>query len=193
MTAHPHGQVSDAPVARSRPRIRLLAGLAAATLLVTASVAATFTANAAVPGTPAGWNLVFSDDFAGAAGARVNPQNWLYTTGTAYPGGPAQFGTNEVETMTDSTANVALDGNGNLRITAINNGGNWTSARIETNRSDFEPGAGGKLRVEARLQMPNVTGAAAAGDWPAVWVLRARHPAHPGGGPRPGGNGINGE
>jgi hypothetical protein len=32
---------------------------------------------------------------------------------------------------------------------------------------------GGKLRVEASLQQPNVSGAAAAGYWPAFWMLGA--------------------
>jgi len=74
--------------------------------------------------------------------------------------------------MTSSPQNVSLDGKGNLRITAVNNGG-WTSGRIETNRDDFQPPAGGKLHVEARVQMPDVTGAAAAGYWPAFWMLGA--------------------
>ena len=74
--------------------------------------------------------------------------------------------------MTNSTNNVSLDGNGNLRITPLRDAaGNWTSGRIETNRTDFQPPAGGKLRVEARIQMPNVTGAAAQGYWPAFWML----------------------
>jgi len=97
--------------------------------------------------------------------------NWRYTTGTSYPGGPANFGTGEVETMTNSRANVALDGQGNLKITAVRAGAGWTSGRIETNRQDFQPPAGGKLRVEARMQLPNVTGAAARGYWPAFWML----------------------
>ena len=49
--------------------------------------------------------------------------------------------------------------------------GSWTSARIETQRTDFKPPAGGVLRIEGRIQMPNVTGAAALGYWPAFWAL----------------------
>ena len=70
-----------------------------------------------MPAPPAGYTLVFGDDFNGAAGTGVNTANWLYDTGTSYPGGPPNWGTGEVETMTSSTANVALDGAGNLRIT----------------------------------------------------------------------------
>lgn len=76
--------------------------------------------------------------------------------------------------MTSSTDNVSLDGSGNLRVTPRRDAaGNWTSGRVESVRSDFQPPAGGKLRVEARLQMPNVTGAAAKGYWPAFWMLGA--------------------
>ena len=50
---------------------------------------------------------MFSDNFAGAAGSPVNSANWKYDTG---PG--SSFGTGEIETMTNSTNNVYLDGNG---------------------------------------------------------------------------------
>jgi hypothetical protein len=76
--------------------------------------------------------------------------------------------------MTNSTANVFLDGAGHLAIKPIRDGsGNWTSGRIETQRTDFAAPAGGKLRVQASLQQPNVSGAAAAGYWPAFWMLGA--------------------
>ncbi|HZF88589.1 glycoside hydrolase family 16 protein [Streptomyces sp.] len=144
-------------------------GLAAAAATVTAP-----SATAAAPPPPSGWTQVFVDDFNGAAGTGVNTTNWRYATGTGYPGGPANWGTGEIETMTSSTDNVSLDGNGNLRITPRRDAsGRWTSGRIETNRTDFQPPANGKLRVEARIQVPNVTGAAAKGYWPAFWMLGA--------------------
>ncbi|MGD1225794.1 glycoside hydrolase family 16 protein [Streptomyces krungchingensis] len=160
---------------RPRPLRRVLVavfstlGLAAA-----AATAATLPANASAPAPPSGWSQVFLDDFNGSAGTGVNTANWQYDTGTSYPGGAANWGTGEVETMTSSTSNVALDGNGNLLITPRRDAsGNWTSGRIETNRTDFQPAAGGKLRVESRIQMPNVTGDAAKGYWPAFWMLGA--------------------
>src|SRR5947199_99229 len=163
----PRPPVSSAIASRSRARF--LATASAVVLLVGVSVAVALQAQASVPPTTsAGWKLDFSDDFTGAAGSGVSG-NWRYTTGTSYPGGPANFGTGEVETLTDSTQNVSLDGQGNLQITPRNNGG-WSSGRIETNRQDFQPPAGGKLWVQARIQMPNVTGAAAAGYWPAFWL-----------------------
>jgi hypothetical protein len=117
---------------------------------------------------------VFSDDFTGAAGSGLNTANWLYDIGTSYPGGAGNWGTGEVETMTNSTANVYQDGAGNLVIKPIRDAaGNWTSGRVETQRTDFAAPAGGKVRLEARLQQPNVSGAAAAGYWPAFWALGA--------------------
>ncbi|MFB7441725.1 glycoside hydrolase family 16 protein [Streptomyces mirabilis] len=165
---------SGTPVRRGSLRRVLIAVFSALGLAAAAAAAATLPANASAPTPPSGWSQVFLDDFDGPAGSGVNSSNWQYTTGTSYPGGPAGFGTGEVETMTSSTDNVSLDGAGNLRITPRRDAaGNWTSGRIETNRSDFQPPAGGKLRVEARLQMPNVTGAAAKGYWPAFWMLGA--------------------
>ncbi|MBV2355368.1 carbohydrate-binding protein [Streptomyces sp. J2-1] len=153
-------------------RRALLAAAATLSLAAAVTTAATTPADASAPTPPSGWTQVFLDDFNGAAGSGVNTGNWTYDTGTSYPGGAANWGTGEVETMTSSTSNVALDGSGNLLITPRRDAsGRWTSGRIETNRTDFQPPAGGKLRVQARIQMPNVTGAAAKGYWPAFWAL----------------------
>jgi len=76
--------------------------------------------------------------------------------------------------MTNSTSNVYQDGSGNLVIKPIrDSAGNWTSGRVETQRTDFAAPAGGKMRIEARLQQPNVSGDAALGYWPAFWALGA--------------------
>ncbi|MFF3437534.1 glycoside hydrolase family 16 protein [Streptosporangium sp. NPDC002721] len=130
-------------------------------------------AHASVPATPSGWSLVWSDDFNGSAGSLPSSTNWIVDTGHAYPGGPANWGTGEVQRYTNSSANLSLDGGGNLRITPIKSGNEWTSGRVETRRSDFKPAAGRVLRIESRLQMPNVTGSAALGYWPAFWALGA--------------------
>ena len=159
-------------------RWRVLAAGGFAAAAVTAMMVAAPTPAGAVPAPPAGYTLVFGDDFNGPAGTRLNDANWLYDVGTGYPGGAANWGTGEVETMTSNSANVSEDGAGHLAITPIRDAaGHWTSARIETRRTDFQPPAGGKLRIEASLQQPNVTGAAAAGYWPAFWALGA--PARP--------------
>ncbi|AWW36736.1 1,3-beta-glucanase [Streptomyces sp. AS58] len=165
---------SGTPGRRGSVRRALVAVLSTLGLAAVAATAVTPSATAAAPTPPSGWTQVFVDDFNGSAGSGVNTSDWQYATGTSYPGGPANWGTGEIETMTSSTNNVALDGSGNLRITPRrDSAGNWTSGRIETRRTDFEPPAGGRLRVEARIQMPNVTGTAARGYWPAFWMLGA--------------------
>ncbi|MFE5887726.1 glycoside hydrolase family 16 protein [Streptomyces sp. NPDC056462] len=167
-------ETSRTPHRRRRPLRRLVAVLSTLGLAAAAATVASPSANAEAPTPPSGWTQVFVDDFTGSAGSGVNTANWQYATGTGYPGGPANWGTGEIETMTSSTNNVALDGSGNLRITPRRDAsGNWTSGRIETNRTDFQPPSGGKLRVQSRIQMPNVTGAAARGYWPAFWMLGA--------------------
>lgn len=146
----------------------LLALLAACATVVAVAVQP---AGAAVPATPSGWSLVWADDFNGPAGSLPSSANWIIDTGHSYPGGPGNWGTGEIQNYTADPANVSLDGNGNLRITPIGSGQNWTSARIETRRADFKPAPGRVLRIEGRIQMPNVTGEAALGYWPAFWAL----------------------
>ena len=151
---------------RFRPvALALLAPLLA---VVTLNVAA----DASVPPPAAGWTTVWSDDFDGASGALPSGANWIIDTGHGYPGGPGNWGTGEIQNYTNSPNNLSLDGTGNLRITPRRDGaGNWTSARVETQRSDFKPPVGGVLAIESRIQMPNVTGDAALGYWPAFWAL----------------------
>jgi beta-glucanase (GH16 family) len=139
--------------------------------LVTTAVVAP--AGASVPPPPSGWSLVWADDFNGAAGSPPSSANWIVDTGHGYPGGPGNWGTGEIQNYTGNPANLGLDGSGNLRITPIKSGTSWTSARIETRRADFKPAAGRVLRIEGRIQMPNVTGSAALGYWPAFWALGA--------------------
>ena len=87
----------------SRPRRwRILAAGGVAAAAVTALVLAAPTPAGAVPAPPAGYTLVFGDDFNGAAGTGLNAANWLYDLGTGYPGGAANWGTGEVETMTSA-------------------------------------------------------------------------------------------
>jgi hypothetical protein len=145
-----------------------------AALLTSALVASALTvaAQASVPPPPPGWTTIWSDDFNGPSGTLPSSANWIIDTGHSYPGGPANWGTGEVQSYTNSTNNLSLDGAGNLRITPRrDSAGNWTSGRIETQRSNFKPPAGGVLAMESRIQMPNVTGNAALGYWPAFWAL----------------------
>ncbi|MFI1279290.1 acyltransferase family protein [Streptomyces sp. NPDC020858] len=128
---------------------------------------------AAAPGR-GGWTQLLRDDFDGPAGSPPSAANWIHDLGTCYPGCPApQWGTGEIETMTDSTDNVRLDGSGALEIVPTRKEGAWSSGRIETRRSDFAPPPGGILRIESSIALPDVTGAKAAGYWPAFWTLGA--------------------
>src|SRR6202453_1729966 len=114
-----------------------------------------------VPGAPSGWSTVFSDDFAGASGSGIDSQ-WMYDTGAG-----SSFGTGEIETMTNSTSNVHLDGNGNLDITALGSGSSWTSGRVQTTRANVGAPAGGELEVTASIEQPS----GGLGYWPAFWML----------------------
>ncbi|WP_030768569.1 MULTISPECIES: acyltransferase family protein [unclassified Streptomyces] len=121
-----------------------------------------------------GWTRLLRDDFDGPAGAPPSAATWIHDMGTCYPGCPApRWGTGEIETMTDSTDNVRLDGRGALEIVPTYKEGRWSSGRIETRRSDFAPPPGGILRIEASIALPDVTGEEAAGYWPAFWTLGA--------------------
>jgi beta-glucanase (GH16 family) len=123
---------------------------------------------------PPDWQVVWRDDFDGDRGSLPSPDDWIVDTGTGYPGGPSSWGTGEVQAYTADPSTIALDGRGNLAITPRRDGaGNWTSARVETRRSDFTAPEGGVLRVEGRLRMPDVTGDAGLGYWPAFWALGA--------------------
>ncbi|MEW1791212.1 glycoside hydrolase family 16 protein [Streptomyces niveus] len=159
----------------NRPRTPLIAAFLAMSVAVAGFVGLTSagTARGDVPPAP-GWSLQWSDDFNGANGAPPSAADWQVDTGHGYPGGPGNWGTGEIQNYTANAQNLSLDGNGNLKITPLRDGaGNWTSARVETKRADFKAPAGGTLRIEGRIQMPNVTGAAAAGYWPAFWALGA--------------------
>jgi hypothetical protein len=128
--------------------------------LILAGIRFAWSAPPAIPG----FALTWSDDFIGSANSLPNPADWIVDTGTSYPGGPANWGTHEMQSYTSNPQNLKLTGDGMLQITPLRDGKNqWTSARIETKRSDFQAVAGGKMRISARITMPNVTGEAAVG------------------------------
>ena len=125
---------------------------------------------------PGNWSNVWVEDFNGAANTSPTTANWQLLTGTSYPGGAAHWGTNGVETDTNSTSNVALDGNGHLVIKAIRDAaGAWTSGRIETQRTDFTPAAGELTKFSATLQQPDVTPANGLGYWPGFRATGAAY------------------
>ena len=110
------------------------------------------------------YQLVWSDEFNGASGTAVDPSNWVFDTGGD------GFGNSELEYYTDTTNNAAMDGNGNLVITAkkeTHGSNNYTSARIKTlGKHSWTFG-----RIEARIKIPK-----GQGIWPAFWMLGANYP-----------------
>lgn len=98
-------------------------------------------------------NLAWSDEF-NVDGA-PDPAKWGYDLGA---GG---WGNNEVQSYTNSANNATVSG-GNLKITAVKTGSNYTSARLKSeNKFEFTYG-----KIEVRAKLP--TG---GGTWPAIWML----------------------
>ncbi len=107
------------------------------------------------------WQLIWSDEFDGAAGATLDQSKWNFEIGRGQNG----WGNNELQYYTDRTENAALDGEGNLIITAREesfDGANYTSSRITT-QDKLEITYG---RIEARIKTPF-----GQGLWPAFWLL----------------------
>ncbi|MFJ5543979.1 ricin-type beta-trefoil lectin domain protein [Micromonospora chalcea] len=142
--------------------IRTLAALAVTAVGLTAALTVVPHSPAiAAPGA-----VTWSDDFNGPAGAAPDASKWRYDIG----GGG--WGNNELQYYTNSTRNAALDGNGNLVITARRENPSgyscwygscqYTSARLLTNGT-FAQAYG---RFEARIKVPR-----GQGLWPAFWML----------------------
>ncbi len=104
------------------------------------------------------WQLVWSDEFEGPAGQLPDSDKWTFDLGTGQDG----WGNQELQSYTNNPANVSLDGQGNLVITAIRDGNSFTSARIKT-QGLFSQQYG---RFEARMKTPY-----GPGIWPAFWLL----------------------
>src|SRR6478609_6488442 len=107
----------------------------------------------------AGYKLVWSDEFNGAMGTAVDSTKWTFDVGGN------GWGNNELEYYTSGTSNAAMDGAGNLVITAkqeSKDGKNYTSARLKTQGlKTFTYG-----RIEARMKISQ-----GQGLWPAFWML----------------------
>ncbi|MBV8808938.1 MAG: family 16 glycosylhydrolase [Acidobacteriaceae bacterium] len=122
---------------------------------------------AAHPAAAQNWQLIWSDEFNGAAGSFPDSTKWMYDTG----GGG--WGNDELEIYCSpgsnrapcsaANPNVFMDGNGNLVIRARKDSeGNWTSARLNTQGLfSFQYG-----RVEARIKLT-----VGNGLWPTLWML----------------------
>jgi beta-glucanase (GH16 family) len=119
-----------------------------------------------VPAEFAAWPLAWAEEFNGPAGSPADPGTWRPETGGH------GWGNSELQYYTGETANAALDGAGNLAITAAragpdlaterHDGCQYTSARLITkNLRSFRYGL-----IRARIKLP-----AGRGIWPAFWML----------------------
>lgn len=134
-------------------------------LLTAAALAAAPWPAPAAEARPAAAAATFTDNFDGPAGGAVDGSKWGYETGD-------NVNNHERQYYTDGTKNAALDGQGNLVITARKeNPANYncwygrceyTSARLSTART-FTSTYG---HVEARIKVPR-----GQGMWPAFWML----------------------
>ena len=110
---------------------------------------------------------VWADEFTGAAGSAPNPSIWGYQVGGD------GWGNDELECYTDDRSTSALDGKGDLVITANNTPGrqcsdgttrDYTSARLVTaNKRTLQYG-----HIRVRAELPG-----APGMWPAIWAVGA--------------------
>jgi beta-glucanase (GH16 family) len=145
--------LTDAPRAAAR------LGLAALLLVSSAATAAARQT----------WTPTWGDEFDGPAGSAVDGTKWVLETGNGSDG----WGNRERQFYTDTTRNAAMDGAGNLVITAYKESPGkqyrcwygecqYTSARLKT-QARFEQAYG---RFEARIKIPY-----GQGIWPAFWML----------------------
>ncbi|HXR13367.1 MAG TPA: glycoside hydrolase family 16 protein [Solirubrobacteraceae bacterium] len=102
--------------------------------------------------------ILWDEEFTGAAGTAPD-SNWVYDTGPS-------CGTSDCSVDTASLANAALDGNGDLAITALRSGnGTYTTAQVETLPSvTFHVGE----ELDARIKLP-----AGQGLWGGFWLYQS--------------------
>ena len=119
------------------------------------------------------WELSWSDEFDGPAGALPDLSVWTPEIGDGTANGIPGWGNAERQTYTDDPANLSTDGEGNLVIRVLETDGDapqcyygepceYSSARIIT-LGAVEVTYG---RVEARIKLPY-----GQGIWPAFWML----------------------
>jgi beta-glucanase (GH16 family) len=109
------------------------------------------------PDTYPSMTLAWADEF---SGTQLSTSNWTYEIGNGCPN-LCGWGNNELESYTNSADNSKVE-NGKLTITAIEDDGQYTSARIKT-QGKASPVFG---RIDIRAKLPK-----GQGVWPAIWML----------------------
>ncbi len=105
---------------------------------------------------PEGMELVWSDEF--DYDGAPDPEKWNYSLGDN------GWGNAELQDYTDSAKNAHVK-KGVLTITALNENGGWTSARLKTQyKNAWKYGF-----FEIRAKLPH-----GRGTWPAIWMLPVR-------------------
>lgn len=105
----------------------------------------------------AGMSLVWSDEF---DQPEIELSNWTYDLG----GGG--WGNQELQTYTSNSENSYIQ-DGKLVIMALDDGGQYTSARLKS--VDLQEYQFGRIDVRAKLPVDQ-------GLWPAIWALGANYP-----------------
>jgi hypothetical protein len=120
--------------------------------------------------------LVFGDDFNGPSGGAIDPEWWVYTR-------CGYLAQSEVEYYLPSQ--VAIDGNGNLALTAVHTSYTgpdypsdtgypknvtqpWQSGAVQSNTRTYVPATGNTMTFEVRQQLCADAG---NGFWPGLFWL----------------------
>ncbi len=121
-------------------------------------------AAAIAPPPMAGMNLVWAEEFQGAAGASPDPAVWNIMD--------AINTNNEVQTYTTSNQNLQISGGGTVQFVPRKStkDGHWTSGRIETVGS-WTPEPGKVTKIAANLLIGTNSVVNKQGLWPAFWAL----------------------
>jgi beta-glucanase (GH16 family) len=126
-------------------------------LLPLACLSALYSTTFAIaPESISNFNVIWSEDFSGSS---LDLTQWDYWTGVPSNGEQEKYSSN----------NCQITSAGTMLITPENNGGQWTSCRIETLGS-FQAAAGSIMVVQSRFKL-GTPGANLQGIWPAFWSL----------------------
>ncbi|HZB50466.1 MAG TPA: glycoside hydrolase family 16 protein, partial [Mycobacteriales bacterium] len=162
-----HQSRNRPPEGRPRGIRSRRAQVATAAMVLVAGIALPAAIAGSAENAPTAANTVtWEDQFDGAAGSPPNPAKWVHDVGGD------GWGNEELQYYTDGAENAALDGSGNLVITAREENPpdsscwygtcKYSSARLTT-LGKFSQRYG---RFEARIRVPR-----GQGFWPAFWLL----------------------